>query len=106
MSTFSNNSTCPQNSPMANNPDYICNPQTGRWVRKDGPIGQYLTTHGRTPGAYNQQKGGQNQCPQNSPMATNPDYICNPQTGRWVRRDGPVGQHLTTYGRSPGAYNR
>ena len=53
MSTFSNNSTCPQNSPMATNPDYICNPQTGRWVRRDGPVGQHLTTYGRTPGAYN-----------------------------------------------------
>ena len=25
------------------NPDYICNPQTGRWVKKTGQIGQKIT---------------------------------------------------------------
>ena len=39
----------PQKSQFRNNPDYICNPQTGKWVLKSGPTGQKLLS---------QQNGG------------------------------------------------
>lgn len=33
---------CPQSSKFANDPDYICNPSTGKWVKKDGPTGKAI----------------------------------------------------------------
>lgn len=33
-------------------------------------------------------------CNENSPRAGDPDYICNPVTGRWVLKRGPKGQEI------------
>jgi hypothetical protein len=34
------------------------------------------------------------QCNQSHPNASDPDYICNPQTGRWVTKTGTVGKSI------------
>lgn len=34
--------TCSQKSKNANKPNYICNPQSGIWVRRNGPTGKML----------------------------------------------------------------
>jgi len=36
------NKVCPQKSKFAGHPDYICNPATGVWVKKDGPTGRAI----------------------------------------------------------------
>ena len=33
---------CNANSPKANDPEYLCNPKTGRYVKKSGKIGQQI----------------------------------------------------------------
>lgn len=36
------NKVCPQKGKYAGHPDYICNPATGKWVKKSGPTGKSL----------------------------------------------------------------
>lgn len=36
------NKNCPQKGKNAKNPNYICNPKTGKWVKKDGPTGKKI----------------------------------------------------------------
>ena len=33
-------------------------------------------------------------CNQSSPKASDPEYVCNPETGRWVKRNGAVAKKL------------
>ena len=33
-------------------------------------------------------------CNQKSPKASDPEYVCNPETGRWVKRNGTVAKKL------------
>jgi len=39
-------------------------------------------------------QGTNRSCNPNSPKATDPRYICNPSTRRWVLRTGTIGQQL------------
>ena len=38
------------------------------------------------------------QCNSKSDKASNPDYICNPQSGQWVKKSGAVGKKLQAMG--------
>lgn len=38
------------------------------------------------------------QCPQNSKFAKDPNYICNPTTGAWIKIDGPTYKKLIKQG--------
>jgi len=106
---------CPQKSVHANDPEYICNPATGKWVKKSGPTGKLIlsgkiqskniapttrktqlkdvaSTTGKTQSkdaALTRKK-----CNPNSKFFGNPDYICNPKTGKWVKISGPIGKKL------------
>ena len=75
---------CSKKSKNANDRNYICNPKTGRWVRKDGPTGKLLLV----------PKGGRKSCNKKSKNANDRNYICNPISGRWVRKNGPTGKQL------------
>jgi hypothetical protein len=75
---------CPSNSPKAQDPNYICNPQSGRWIKKDGARARKLKI-----GIFSSP------CPSNSPKAKDPSYICNGKTGRWIKRNGS--KALTPY---------
>ena len=66
---------CPPNSPKAQDPNYICNPQSGRWIKKDGACARKLKI-----GTFSSP------CPSNSPKAKDPNYMCNPKTGRWIKK--------------------
>lgn len=72
---------CPPNSPKAQDPDYICNPQTGRWIKKDGACARKLKI-----GIFSSPNYRSKPCPFNSPKAQDPNYMCNPTTGRWIKK--------------------
>lgn len=83
-------------------PNYIYNPKSGRWVKRSGKIGRALVAAGTTKPkpaakpvvAKPAGKPSGKPCNNTKPQAQDPDYICNPKTGRWVKRSGKVGQSL------------
>jgi hypothetical protein len=92
---------CKSSAKNANDPAYICNPQTGLWVKKDGPTGRKIVNSGgqQVKSPKKQQIKGKSpvkgkQCNPNGKNAKSPDYICNPQTGLWVKKDGPTGRRI------------
>ncbi len=88
---------CKSTGKNAGNSDYICNPETGIWVKKDGPTGKKILGSGQLPG---KQPGkspvkpviGKKECKSTAKNATDPAYICNPQSGVCVKKDGPTGK--------------
>lgn len=64
----------------ANDPNYILNPNTGRWVLKTGQIGKKLLKQ-------NNQQHQDNK-------ANDPKYILNPNTGNWVLKTGQIGKKI------------
>jgi hypothetical protein len=62
--------TCNQASPKAQDPQYECNPRTGRWIKRRPQRSQRLNLT----------------CNQANPKAQDPQYECNPRTGRWIKR--------------------
>lgn len=93
---------CNTNNSLAQNPKYICNPASGRWVLLDGPTGKKLSqgsrNRSRGPTQKPPPKANHKPCNQNSTFAQNPNYICNPASGRWVLLDGPIGRKLSNAG--------
>lgn len=75
--------SCNSNHKYAQDKNYICNPETGNWVKKDGVVGKKIL--GKT------KKTG---CSQNHKHAKDKNYICNPKTWNWVKKDGAVGKKL------------
>jgi len=72
----------------------ICNPKTGRWVKRNGEIGrQILANQSPSP------PQSPSQSPPSSPSGCKgrapKGKICNPKTGRWVKRDGEIGRQLS-----------
>lgn len=97
-------------SKYENHPDYIYNPASRRWVRKDGPTGKRLleaprravrrakhrpvrrTVRRATRRTRRKttrkapQRVVKKKCNPNHKYANHPDYICNEKTGRWKKR--------------------
>jgi hypothetical protein len=57
---------CDKNSEFAKNPDYICDYDTGNWIKKKP-------------------------CNENNPKANDGEHVCNEKTGYWVKKDGKIG---------------
>ena len=83
--------------------DKICNPETGKCVKKDGRIGKKLVPpRAASPRAASPRAAS----PRASPRAASPraskcegvkcseDKICNPETGKCVKKDGRKGKKL------------
>lgn len=47
---------CNKKSPKASDPNYICNPETGLWVKKDGKIGKKILDNKKSPEKIYKQK--------------------------------------------------
>lgn len=62
----------------------ICNPKTGRFVNKDGKIGQEILRKGKFECKNDNCKD------KNCPV----HQMCNPKTGRCVNKSGDVGQEI------------
>jgi len=88
---------CKSNGKNADNSDYICNPKTGIWVRKDGPTGRKILDGSGQPPV--QPVIGKKECKSSAKNATDPAYICNPETGVWVKKDGPTGRKIQSSGK-------
>lgn len=73
---------CSNKSKYYGNSAYICNPSTGRYVKRNGSIGKHIVPN----------KGGNKSCSSKSIYHNNSAYICNPNTGRYVKRSGPIGK--------------
>ena len=97
----------------------ICNPKTGRWVKKNGVVGRKILA---APGKRSspRRSSSRRQSPRRSssrrqsPRRQSPrrsssrrrssgkkckgaaprGKICNPKTGRWVKKDGVVGRKI------------
>lgn len=67
---------CSNKSKYHDNPLYICNTVSGRYVLRSGPAGQKILGNVGNAGKP---------CNQNLPKATDPLYKCNPKTGRWIK---------------------
>jgi len=99
--------------------DKICNPKTGRCVKKDGKIGKKLLEERRrrTAGAAERRAGvkpkskskkskskkskkpkepkSKKKCTaEKIAKCTEEDKICNPETGRCVKKDGKLGKQI------------
>jgi hypothetical protein len=74
---------CNSNHKNTQDKNYICNPQTGNWVKKDGVVGKKIL--GKTK---------KTECSPNHKYAKDKNYICNPKTWNWVKKDGVVGKKL------------
>jgi hypothetical protein len=85
---------CNSSHKNAQDDNYICNPVTGNWVKKDGAIGKKIL-QGVTKKAISVKK-----CSPTHINAKNPAYICNPGTGNWVKKDGAVGKQILNKGKS------
>lgn len=72
---------CSPRSKFANNPEYVCNEKTGRYVKRGGRLGKAVARPASPRRA--------------SPKRTPPqDKILNPATGRYVLRNGKIGRAL------------
>lgn len=94
---------CKSSAKNANNSAYICNPQTGVWVKKNGPTGRKILNSGqqvKSPKKLSPIRSKKN-CNPNGKNAKSPDYICNNETGLWVKKDGPTGRRILGSKRSP-----
>lgn len=47
---------CNKKSPKASDPNYICNPKTGRWVKKDGLLGKKIRSNKKSAKKSAKQK--------------------------------------------------
>ena len=87
----------------------ICNPKTGRWVKKDGVVGRkILAAQGKRSSprrSSSRRQSPRRQSPRRSSSrrrssgkkckgAAPRGKICNPKTGRWVKKDGVVGRKI------------
>jgi GNAT superfamily N-acetyltransferase len=59
------NKPCNKSSPKASNPDYICNPKTGRWIKATGSTAKKTGLSSKTPAA-----SGSMSCQTNSDCET------------------------------------
>lgn len=77
----------------AHDSNYICNLETGRWVKKDDDIGVHVRLvkgerkkkkkcKGKSSKRYAKDRQG------------NLIYVCNPDTGEYVKRSGVIGQRI------------
>ena len=108
---------CNPNAKNASNPDYECNTTTGRWNKKKArkrsvrrravrrsvvprkrSVRRSVVRRSVVPRnrSVRRRVGGGKVCNPNSVNALDPDYICNPVTGRWNKRKGD--QILKRYG--------
>ena len=76
---------CNPNAVNASDPDYICNPVTGRWNKRKGD--QILKRYG--PNKI--------ECRQSWEMF-DPRYICDPYDGKWVLWDSERGEKINKIG--------
>jgi len=76
---------CNPNAKNATNPDYICNPVTGRWNKRKGD--QILKRYG--PNKI--------ECRRSWEMF-DPRYICDPYDGKWVLWNSPRGEKINKIG--------
>ena len=60
---------CDKNSEYSKNSDYICDYDTGKWIKKKP-------------------------CNENNPKANDGQHICNEKTGYWVKKDGKIGMKI------------
>ena len=88
----------------------ICNPKTGRWVKKDGVVGRKILAAQGKRSSPRRSSSRRRQTPgRQSPRRSSPrrrssgkkckgaaprGKICNPKTGRWVKKDGVVGRKI------------
>ena len=93
-------SKCSTKSKFIGNKDYMCNPDTGRYVKKDGPTGKRLlgmklsSKKTRRSGRKEQTKITKKRCSTKSKFKGNKSYVCNPKTGRYVKKDGSTGKKI------------
>jgi hypothetical protein len=97
---------CDPNNEKAKKPDeYICNEETGNWIKKSSAKGKaILKKLSQAPGVVAQQVPKQvpvaglkpkKDCDPNNPKAKKPDeYICNDETGNWVKRNSAKGKDI------------
>lgn len=90
--------SCPSTSKYATNPLYICNTNTGRWVKKTSKIGKTLVNipspNVLVPPPNVLVPPPNVPCSSKSKLASNPLYICNPATKRWVLKTSSIGRRL------------
>ena len=82
MSTSSQKLSC-SDSIHAGDPDYICNPATGRYVLKDGRVGRQLVRA---------KRGVKKSC---NPLLKESGMVCNHISGKWIRPDGYIGENVS-----------
>lgn len=85
---------CNQGHWKARDPAFICNTETGQWVKVTGRIGARILARLQENEARVRQPAGGRRCNPDHPSARDPRYICNPQTGQWVLRTGAVGKRI------------
>jgi hypothetical protein len=76
---------------------YVCNLKTGRWIKSNGPTHKKLLQKiGPHIFSLTIAETGSKvcQCSPQSQFATNDNYLCNSQSGRWVKK---VVQRLLNY---------
>ena len=81
---------CNPENPKADDPEYICNPSSGRWVLKNGAVGTRIRQRQRRGTTQRSRRNSQRQttnstrnCNPHNPKANDPRYYCNTRTGRW-----------------------
>ena len=81
--------------------DEICNPASGRCVKRSGKIGKTLSSSPKkgspkkaSPKKASPKKASHKEKPCKKPCAV--DEICNPASGICVKRSGKIGKDLTT----------
>ena len=100
---------CNQSHPKASDPNYVCNPETGRWVKVDGPKAKQLglarpaSSAAKKPVVKKSSPKAAAKKPvvkKSSPKAAvkqktcPPDKILNPASGRCVLRTSAIGKKL------------
>ena len=84
--------SCNPKAKKATTSDHICNPKTGRWIKKTGKIAKQLI--GTTPRPQPRPQPRRNKtCNPKAKKATS-DHICNPKTGRWIKKTGKIAKQL------------
>lgn len=105
---------CSQKSVNAKDPNYICNPLTGRWIIKSGQIYKDLVSKGiiladattvsiapikvETIAEIPKKEGEIKLCSQSSKLSKDPNYVCNPLTGRWIKKGSNIYYELINKG--------
>lgn len=93
---------CSQKSHLAKSTNHICNPVSGKWILIGGPTYNTLVSQGTIsavplpssslPISINKS------CPLSNHLANDPDYICNPTTGKWIKIGSKVYTNLLSNG--------